>query len=209
MAPHGLHSPPRCRAARQSPRPSAVSQPPAMPAWPAFPFPPQIPVPPCQHRGWIPLRMGGYNRRMWGPGNAEGGEGEGEHKQLSHPAAVLVPGHGGVGSTRRQRSGGHQRLMNLISQNKFPFSFATFRGRQMKKKRALSLRIPSVGTRGSSPRSPKHFKCQFDASQVHQVCMVLPVSQFSCIPPPWGTPATQGCHHQTGSTFSLLVSSAP
>lgn len=137
------------------------------------------------------------------------GEGEGEHKQLSHPAAVLVPGHGGVGSTRRQQSGGHQRLMNLISQNKFPFSFATFRGRQMKKKRALSLRIPSVGTRGSSPRSPKHFKCQFDASQVHQVCMVLPVSQFSCIPPPRGTPATQGCHHQTGSTFSLLVSSAP
>lgn len=40
---------------------------------PAFPFPPEIPVPPRQHRGWIRLRMGGYNRRMRGPGNTEGG----------------------------------------------------------------------------------------------------------------------------------------
>lgn len=68
----------------------------------------------------------------------EGGEGDGEHKQLSHPVAVGVPGHGGIGSTRRQQSGGHQRLMNLISQNKFPFSFAMFRGRPIKKKWALS-----------------------------------------------------------------------
>lgn len=43
-----------------------------------------------------------------------------------------------TGSTRRQWSGGHQRLMNLISQNKFPSSFAMFRGRQIKKKWALS-----------------------------------------------------------------------
>lgn len=47
---------------------------------------------------------------------------------------------------------------------------------------------------------------------MHGVCVVLPVTHFSCVPPPWGTPVTQdtqGCHHQTGSTFSLLVSSAP
>lgn len=47
---------------------------------------------------------------------------------------------------------------------------------------------------------------------MHWVCVVLPVTHFSCVPPPWGTPVTQdtqGCHHQTGSMFSLLVSSAP
>lgn len=75
------------------------------------------------------------------------------------------------------------------------------------------LRTPSVGTRGNSPRSHKHFKCQFECQPG-----AVGLCGLSCQPPlvcphtlggPLSHKDTQGCHHQTGSMFSLLVSSAP
>lgn len=112
LPPRGPHSPPGRSAVRQSPKPSAIAQPPAMPAPPAFPLPPEIPVPPRRHRGRIRLRMGGDNRRMWGPGSDGGRDG---HKLLGRAMAVGAPGRGGTGSTQRQRGWGRHQLTNLIN----------------------------------------------------------------------------------------------
>lgn len=97
----------RCAGRRgRAPGPAlSPSRPPCRP-WPAFPFPPEIPVPPCQHRGWIRLRMGGYNSRMWGPGNAEGGgkvtvntNSSAVLRQWEPPATVAAPADSRVGDT--------------------------------------------------------------------------------------------------------------
>lgn len=77
------HSPPCCSALRQSPKPRASTQLPAMLApgrIPEFPVPP-----PRQHRGRIRLRMGGDNSRTQRPGSAGGEVG---HKHLCQSMAV-------------------------------------------------------------------------------------------------------------------------